>query len=144
MSAETSRETLSSGTVGAVSRKSTWARIAGWFDPRQRRAGTWAFSLNRITALGLTLYLFIHLVVLSQLASGPAAYDNFVRLAKSPLFIAGELLVVMAGIIHGLNGIRLVLTTLGVGVPYQKTLFWGLLLLALAISLIFGIRMFTA
>jgi len=26
-----------------------------WFDPRGRKMGSWAFILNRITALGLTL-----------------------------------------------------------------------------------------
>ena len=41
-----------------------------WFDPRNRQIGTWAFILNRITALGLTLYLLMHLVALSQLAQG--------------------------------------------------------------------------
>ena len=95
-----------------------------WFDPRGRDVGTWAFILNRLTALGLTFYLFLHLIVLGQLALGPEYYNQFLDLLHSPVFIAGELLVVIAGIYHGLNGIRIVLTSFGIAVPYQKAMFW--------------------
>ncbi len=121
-----------------------WLGALKWFDPRAHDAGTWAFSLNRVTALGLTLYLFMHLLVLSQLASGPQAYDNFVLLAKSPLFILGEFLVVAGGVIHGLNGLRIGLTTFGIAVPYQKQLFYVLMAIALVGCLWFAFKMFTA
>jgi succinate dehydrogenase / fumarate reductase, cytochrome b subunit len=115
-----------------------------WFNPIGRETGGWAFILNRVTALGLTFYLYLHLLVLSQLAVGPQAYDNFVALMRNPIIIIGELLVVAAGIIHGLNGIRIVLTTFGVGVTRQKQLFYGFMAVALIAALVFGIRMFTA
>ncbi|MGB8644354.1 MAG: succinate dehydrogenase, cytochrome b556 subunit [Anaerolineae bacterium] len=115
-----------------------------WFDPRSRQVGTWAFSLNRITALGLTLYLFMHLLVLSQLASGPAGYNSFTALAKSPLFLMGEFLVVAAGIIHGLNGLRIALTSFGIAVPYQKQLLYILMAIALGVCLYFAFKMFAA
>ncbi len=115
-----------------------------WFDPRWRRVGTWAFSLNRITALGLTLYLAMHLVVLSQLAQGAQAYDGFLALIKNPLFVFGEFLVVAAGVIHGLNGLRIALTSFGIAVPRQKQLFYVLMAIALSCILMIGFRMFTA
>ena len=115
-----------------------------WFDPRWRQMGYWAFSLNRITALGLTFYLFLHLGILSQLAQGPDAYDGFLATIRSPWFVFGEFLVVSAGIIHGLNGIRIALTSFGIAIPYQKQLFLGLMVLAILSSLIFALRMFTA
>lgn len=114
-----------------------------WFNPVGRQAGGWAYILNRISALGLTVYLYLHLVVLGQLAKGPEGYDSFVELVSSPIFIAGELLVVAAGILHGLNGIRIILTTFGVGVTYQKQLFYALMAVAIIVILVFGIRMFT-
>jgi succinate dehydrogenase / fumarate reductase cytochrome b subunit len=94
-----------------------------WFDPRNRQIGYWAFILNRITALGLTLYLTLHLVALSQLAQGAGAYNSFVALAKNPVFKVGEMLVVAAGIIHGLNGIRIALNSFdsdGIGVDRHR------------------------
>ncbi len=115
-----------------------------WFNPIGRQTGGWAFILNRITALGLLFYLSLHLIVLGQLAKGPAGYNGFVALMRNPISIIGELLVVAAGIIHGLNGIRIFLTTFGVGVTIQKQLFYALMALALIIILVFGLRMFTA
>ncbi len=115
-----------------------------WFDPRRRDAGSWAFVLNRITAIGLTVYLYLHLIVLGKLAQGPEAFDSFIELAKRPVVIFGELLVVIAGIYHGLNGLRIALTSFGIAVPYQKQLFYGLMIVTIIASLIFAIRMFTA
>jgi succinate dehydrogenase / fumarate reductase cytochrome b subunit len=113
-----------------------------WFDPRNRQIGYWAFILNRITALGLTLYLTLHLVALGQLAQGPAAYNSFIAFAKNPVFKVGEMLVVAAGIIHGLNGIRIALNSFGIGVRYQKLTFLVLMALALVAIAWFGFIMF--
>ena len=120
------------------------SRFWMWFNPIGRETGGWAFILNRITALGLTFYLFLHLIILGQLAQGPAGYDGFVELMHNPFVIVGELLVVAAGILHGLNGIRIILTTFGVSVTQQKSLFYTLMFIAVIAILIFGIRMFTA
>jgi len=120
------------------------SRFWMWFNPIGRETGGWAFILNRITALGLTFYLFLHLIILGQLAQGPAGYDGFVALMHNPFVIVGELLVVAAGILHGLNGIRIILTTFGVSVTQQKSLFYTLMFIAVVAILIFGIRMFTA
>jgi succinate dehydrogenase / fumarate reductase cytochrome b subunit len=102
-------------------------RFWRWFDPRFRQPGSWAFILNRITALGLTLYLALHLVALSQLATGPQAYDSFVALAKTPLVKFAEMFVIAGGIIHGLNGVRIALTSFGIGVRYQRQMFFVLM-----------------
>jgi succinate dehydrogenase / fumarate reductase cytochrome b subunit len=114
-----------------------------WFNPLGRALSFSGFSLNRITALGLTLYLYLHLIVLGQLARGPNAYENFLKLIHSPVFVFGEWLVVAAGLIHGLNGIRITLTSLGVVIPQQKQLFVVLMVIAVIGSLIFAFRMFT-
>jgi len=118
-------------------------KMIKWFDPRNRKLGSWAFILNRLTGLGLTLYLFLHLIMLGQLAKGPQAYDNFIALVKNPLFLTGELLVVAAALIHGLNGIRIGLTSFGIWAKYQKQLFVILMSIALITTTIFAFRMFT-
>lgn len=131
----------------AVTSKSEQSKLEGaakWFDVRSRDVGMWAFALNRITAIGLVVYLFLHLVVLSTLARGPEAYDRFLEIIKSPVFIFGEWLVVAAGLYHGLNGIRIALTSFGIAVPYQRQIFYALFLITALVSLIFGIRMFSA
>ena len=119
------------------------SNLLKWFDPRQRSLGTWAFILNRITGLGLTLYLFLHLIMLGQLARGPEAYDGFIAMVKNPIFLAGELLVVAAALIHGLNGIRIGITSFGIASGKQKQLFIGLMAVAMIAIVYFAIRMFT-
>jgi succinate dehydrogenase / fumarate reductase cytochrome b subunit len=119
------------------------SNILRWFWPGNHSTSTWGFILNRITALGLTLYLFIHLVALSQLAVGPAAYEAFIKLAHSLPIKIGEMLVIAAGLIHGLNGIRIAMTSFGIGARYQKQIFYALMLVAGVGIVYFGYKMFS-
>lgn len=115
--------------------------VVKWFDLRGLDLGTFAFLMNRISGIGLTLYLFLHLLVLSTLARGAQAYDQFIALVKNPIFLFGEYLVVVAVLVHGLNGLRIALTSLGVVVPWQKQLFIGLMVVAIGGCAIFAVRM---
>jgi len=117
-------------------------RFWSWFIPIRRDIGSWAFALNRITAIGLTIYLFLHLIILGKLAQGPGAYDQFLELTENPFIKFGEWLVVAAGILHGLNGIRIILISFGVGVTGQKQLFYGLMAIALLAILFFTARIY--
>ena len=114
-----------------------------WFDPRGRESGSWAFIFNRLSALGLTVYLYMHLTVLGKLAKGPEAFDSFVATAKSPLVVIGELLVIAGGLYHGLNGLRIALTSFGIAVPYQRQLFYAVFIITVLGVALFAIRMFT-
>jgi succinate dehydrogenase / fumarate reductase cytochrome b subunit len=125
------------------SRRVSSKDVANWFDPRKKQLGSWAFILNRVTAIGLTIYLYMHLVILSKLAQGPVAWDSFIAIVKQPWFVVGEFLVVAGGLLHGLNGLRIILNSFGYGVPSQKQIFIVLMVLAVIASIIFGIRMFT-
>jgi succinate dehydrogenase / fumarate reductase cytochrome b subunit len=127
----------------AVTRNQPSARrFWSWFIPVRRDIGSWAFALNRITAIGLTVYLFLHLGVLGLLAQGPESYNGFLELTENPWIKLGEWLVVAAAVLHGLNGIRVVLTSFGVSVTRQKQLFVGLMVVAALIILVFTIRMY--
>ena len=65
--------------------------LKSWFDVRSRKAGSWAFALNRLTGLGLTFYLIVHLGILTILLQGEQAWDDFVLIVKSPFFLATQL-----------------------------------------------------
>ena len=94
-----------------------WPR---WLDPRGRSTSGYGYIINRLAGLGLTAYLFMHLVVLGKLAQGPEAYDGFIEFAHNPVVLAGEFLVILAVFLHGLNGLRIIITSLGGMVKDQK------------------------
>ncbi len=106
-------------------------RAARWFDVRHRKLGMWAYALNRISGIGLVVYLYLHLVVLSTLSQGPGAWDAFVSLARQPYFLLLDVILLAGILIHGLNGLRIALTSFDVGVKRQKVLFSALMLVAL-------------
>jgi succinate dehydrogenase / fumarate reductase cytochrome b subunit len=106
-----------------------------WFDVRGKRVGFWAYVVMRLSALGLVLYLFLHLGILSQLAIGPAAWDGFVATAKSPAFLLLDIVLIIGMLAHGLNGIRLSLIGFGIGVPRQKVMLW----IGLALTIVFSV-----
>jgi succinate dehydrogenase / fumarate reductase cytochrome b subunit len=118
-------------------------RVGRWFDVRHRKLGMWAYALNRIAGIGLVVYLYLHLVILSTLSRGPGSWDSFVALARSPFFLTLDVILLAGILIHGLNGLRVALTGFNVGVKKQKALFSALMLVAVvalgvAVIKIFG------
>jgi succinate dehydrogenase / fumarate reductase, cytochrome b subunit len=110
-------------------------RVARWFDLRRRKLGMWAYVLNRLTGIGLVVYLYLHLGVLTLLARGQSSWDSFVSLARSPYYLALDVLLLAGILIHGLNGLRVALTGFDIGVRAQKTLF-GIVMLVAAVALV--------
>jgi len=111
--------------------KSKYRRAGRWFDVRRRKAGMWAYALNRITGIGLVVYLYLHLGVLSLLSRGPTSWDSFVSLARSPSFLTLDVILLAGFLIHGLNGLRVALTGFNIGVKQQKVLFSALILVTI-------------
>lgn len=110
-------------------------RASRWFDVRRRNPGMWAYALNRITGIGLVVYLYLHLGILSLLARGQSSWDSFISLARSPFVLALDVILLAGILIHGLNGLRVALTGFDVGVRAQKA-FFGVLMLVAAVALV--------
>jgi succinate dehydrogenase / fumarate reductase cytochrome b subunit len=113
-----------------------------WLDPRARQAGSWAFILNRLSALGLTFYLGLHLTVLHKLAQGAQAYNDFIAFSQSSLIKVGEVVLIAAVVFHGLNGLRLILHAFSVGLMQQKRLFAMAMFATILVSAAFAIHLF--
>lgn len=116
--------------------------VAGWFDPRGKRLGGWAFALNRLSGLGVLLYLYLHLAILSTLARGPEAWDAFVAFALHPLVLVMDVVLLAGLLIHGLNGIRVTLVGLGFVVSRQRALFVALMVLAALVLVVGTVRIY--
>ncbi|MEJ2753576.1 MAG: succinate dehydrogenase, cytochrome b556 subunit [Chloroflexota bacterium] len=117
--------------------------LSSGFDFRKRNVGSWAFALNRLTGLGLVLYLFLHLIVLSTLLRGPEAWDQFLAIARSPLYLLLDVVLIFGLLFHALNGIRVALVGMGIGANNQKTLFWVLAALAAILLVVSAYLVFT-
>jgi succinate dehydrogenase / fumarate reductase, cytochrome b subunit len=113
-----------------------------WFDPRGKSWSGIGFILNRLAGLGLTLYLFMHFMMLGKLISGEEAYNEFIHFAHNPIIVAGEFIVVLGVLLHGMNGLRIAFTSIGIGSRVQKGLLVAVLVAAAAGSSFFALKMF--
>ncbi len=114
-----------------IQQRSTPGRaLQAWFNPIRRSAGFLAFVLMRLTGIGLVVYLIMHLIVLSTLVQGEAAWDSFVALAKQPAFLLLDVVLIAGILIHMLNGLRVSMIGLGFGTDSHKGIFWTLMVVA--------------
>ena len=119
-------------------------RASRWLDPRGRHLGTWAFVANRLTGLGLVAYLYLHLVILSTLLRGPAAWDGLVGLFRNPVFLAFDVLLVCGLAFHGFNGLRVALVGSGLLADRHKALLAAAAILVGLVGLVAAVRIFLA
>ena len=127
---------------GGASSRGRRRGVAGWADVRGRRLGGWAFVLNRLTGLGVLFYLYLHLVVLSQLAVGASAWNALLNgFFLTPVALLLDVVLLAGLLIHGLNGIRLSLVGFGLVVSRQKAMAVAFGILAAIVLLIGALRL---
>jgi succinate dehydrogenase / fumarate reductase cytochrome b subunit len=103
--------------------------------------GMWAWVLFRISGIVLVLYLFTHIWVISQgRVGGPEALDGLFEFFDRPLLVLLDTMLVAAVLYHALNGVRIVLMDLGVGVHRHKAIFWVCMAVAAAILCVFAYK----
>ena len=103
--------------------------------------GMWAWMLFRISGLVLVFYLFVHLWVISQgRIGGPEAINNLFEFFDRPLLVFLDLMLVAAVLYHALNGVRIILMDLGVGIRQHKAVFWVCMLVAASALCVFAVR----
>jgi succinate dehydrogenase / fumarate reductase cytochrome b subunit len=90
---------------------------------RWRYAGHLAFWIQRLTGIALLGYLIVHVHTIRDLKN-PATFDDALRTFGTPLFKLGEIALLATVILHALNGIRLTLVDMGVGLTRQRQMFW--------------------
>jgi succinate dehydrogenase / fumarate reductase cytochrome b subunit len=109
-----------------------------WRDLRWRDPGWIAFLLNRLTGVILVVYLLAHFVVLGQLVRGAVGWDGLLELFGSRPFLVGDVLLIAAVVFHGLNGLRVIALTLGLGTRHSTAMFVLVLLVSTALAALAG------
>ncbi len=92
-------------------------------NPAHYSMGMWAWVLHRITGILIALYSLAHITVLSSVLLSTGSFDAVMRLLSQPLALWLELGLLAAIILHGLNGIRLILFDFNIGIKKQKEIF---------------------
>ncbi|MBI4200509.1 MAG: succinate dehydrogenase, cytochrome b556 subunit [Chloroflexi bacterium] len=93
--------------------------------PLRSGAGWWAWLFQRLTGVALVGYLFLHIGVISTALAGEGTFDAVLRVLQRPVFVVLDLALLATVLYHTLNGIRVVLLDLGLGIRQQGGLFWG-------------------
>ena len=95
----------------------------GWLKTNlkyYKHSGSWAWILHRITGLGLTAYIYVHIYALTTLTQGEKAFDDEMKLFTTPVFKVLEWLLFSLVLYHAFNGIRIVLVDWANGARYHK------------------------
>ncbi len=101
---------------------------------REFSAGMWAWIFHKFTGWVLIGYLFTHIAVLSTALSGSTKYTNTIQTLESiPAVRVLEVGLLAVAVFHILNGTRLLLIDLGVGLDSQDKSFYASLILTGAI-----------
>jgi succinate dehydrogenase / fumarate reductase cytochrome b subunit len=108
----------------------------------------WSWVLHRITGVAIYFFLLVHILDTALVRLSPEAYNAVINTYKTPIMGLGEIGLVAAIGLHGLNGLRIILIDFwGWGTKHQKLMFyivivlWVLLLIGFVprqLSHIFG------
>lgn len=89
------------------------------------KTGMVAFVMHRISGLALTLYLILHLYVVSSLHN-PDSFDAAMSFLNQPLFKLLEIGLLFVVIYHALNGVRVFLIDFCNMTRAHATIWWVL------------------
>lgn len=89
------------------------------------REGMWAWVLHRITGVAIYFFLLVHILDTSLVRLSPEAYNAVIGTYKTPIMGLGEIALVAAIGLHGLNGLRIILIDFWTwGAKHQRLMFW--------------------
>lgn len=81
---------------------------------RNKNVGMFSFLLQRVTGVLLTLYLFMHILVISSAKlTGPGGFDRMMGRVQTPFFHWMEVLLFIGIVIHAVNGFRIIVVDIG-------------------------------
>lgn len=106
-----------------------------------KATGMWAWLLFRISGLILVFYLGAHIIVISSARFDKL--DQWMGAFEHPVLVLADLALVVAVLFHALNGVRIILMDMGIGVKRHKVVFWAAMAVVVACFAVFAWVAFT-
>jgi succinate dehydrogenase / fumarate reductase cytochrome b subunit len=105
-----------------------------------KATGMWAWLLFRISGVILVFYLGAHIIIIStaQFASDGSTFTDVMNFLEHPVALVFDLALVVAVLYHALNGVRIILMDLGVGIHRHKIVFWSAMAIVVICFVIFA------
>ncbi|MFQ6112314.1 MAG: succinate dehydrogenase, cytochrome b556 subunit [Nitrospinota bacterium] len=97
-----------------------------------------AWLFHRISGVAIVLYLILHVMVMRNLTAGPEGFNRTMAQIQAPVFVLGELALLIALIYHSFNGIRITIVDFGTGYWAHKKIFWALMAAGVVVFIIGG------
>jgi len=124
--------------VGAISKLKWLFGKNSDLYPMNMPNGMMFWAARRITGVVLAVYIFAHLLVLSNIWGGRDSWMNAMLTMESPLFVFLDLLLLGAVIVHVITGAAVLMFDMGKGVRNHKKVYWvltviGVVLFAFAV-----------
>jgi succinate dehydrogenase / fumarate reductase cytochrome b subunit len=120
--------------------RSPWYRILLGYH---KHSGSWAWIIHRLTGIGLTVYIIVHIYAVSALQKGKEAFDMEMKLFSSPFFLFLEWALGALVVYHALNGIRIVLVDFANGAKYHKQLSFAIWTIGFVVIIAMAILIFS-
>lgn len=101
-----------------------------------KNVGNFSYWLHRITGIGLSIYLVMHIFVLSSAISGPQSFDARMGSVQNPLFAILEILLIAGVFLHMLNGLRITVSDFFNWSRSHKSIFWIIVVIFVALMIV--------
>jgi len=100
--------------------------------PTNYKLGMWIWVFHRVTGLFILGYLLFHLIEVMLSHFGPDIFDKFFGWGYTWWMQSLDLLLMAVLLFHSMNGLRVILFDLGIGIRKHKIVFASVMLLGLA------------
>jgi succinate dehydrogenase / fumarate reductase cytochrome b subunit len=103
--------------------------------PTNYAVGMWIWLAHRISGVVLAVYGLAHLVVISYVTIGSdgKSFNDIMKFFDKPYLLAFEVALMAVAFFHVLNGFRIILFDLGIGIRVQKQIFIALMVVGAVI-----------
>lgn len=94
-----------------------------------------AFVIHRVTGVALVIFLFLHIWTLSAILKGPQALQQALHKFDNPIGYTMEYALLLAVIVHLINGIRITIADFLALTEVQTRMLWYSVTICILIAL---------